>query len=164
MHQVYTDGAVRIANPGLASAAFVVYNDDGTTVYEAGRVLSDRSHTNNEAEYQAVIDFLLWAEAEGVRKARIHCDSNLVVQQMRNLCECNNLKLKRMNNFAVGLAMRGQHSIVHVHGHSGFVGNERADALCNERLDQWINDPKNMPRFNQIVFDMLPKGEQVGKT
>jgi ribonuclease HI len=153
MKQVYTDGAVRLGNPGLCSAAYVVYNDDGTTCFEHSRVLYDGLHTNNEAEYAALIDFLTWATTNGVSNTIIHCDSQLVVEQVNQRAACNFDHLKPKMALAYGLLVRGRHVLRHIKGHAGYVGNERADQLCNEALDKWSNDPKNMPKFMTFVTD-----------
>ena len=152
MRNAYTDGAVRLGNPGLCSAAFVIYNDDGTKLFESGRVLSDGLHTNNEAEYAGLIDFLLWADKHGYRNVMIHSDSQLVVEQVNQRYSCEGA-LKPKMCLAYGLLIRGGHVLRHVHGHNGIVGNERADALCNETLDQWTEDPNNQQKFSQFVLD-----------
>lgn len=138
MWNVFTDGACRVSNPGLCSAAFVVYKDD-VFFHEQGRVL-EGLRSNNESEYTALIDFLMWAESKALRNAMIYCDSALVVNQTNQVWECNKPELKTMSSLAYGLLVRGTHVLRHVKGHEGNVGNERADAQCNALLDKYQED------------------------
>lgn len=139
MRNAYTDGAVRRGNPGIASAGFVVYNEDGTTCWKWAFVLDNGTvlRTNNEAEYAALIDLLQWAEEHEVRNMMIHCDSKLVVETVNLRSQTDMPHLKSKVALAYGLLVRGQHVLRHIHGHSGYVGNELADKLCNEVLDEW---------------------------
>jgi ribonuclease HI len=129
----FTDGAVRVSNPGVASSAWVLYKD-GNLVHKQGRVL-EGLQTNNVAEYSALLDFLKWAEANAVRNVVIHCDSMLVVEQTNQRWKCDKPELKSMMGLAYGLLVRGSHVLKHCKGHAGVVGNEAADALCNAVLD-----------------------------
>ena len=138
MKEAYTDGAVRVSNPGMASSAWVLYEDD-LLAHKQGRVL-DGSQSNNVAEYTALLDFLKWAEANAVCNVVIHCDSMLVVEQVNQRWNCDKPELKAMMTLAYGLLVRGSHVLKHVKGHAGNQGNEEADALCNALLDKVQNE------------------------
>lgn len=131
----YVDGACRQGNPGLCSSAFVIYKD-GALFHKQGRVL-EGLQTNNVSEYTALLDFLKWAEINNVRNAMINCDSKLVVEQTNQRWNCDKPELKTMMSLAYGLMVRGAHVLKHVKGHSGVVGNEEVDALCNALLDKY---------------------------
>ena len=139
MNKAYTDGACRLGNPGLCSVAFVVYFkvDGKDHTYQHARVLPGRN-TNNVAEYEALLDLLKWADAEGIRNLMINCDSNLVVSTVNMKAETNLPHLKPLVSLAYGLLVRGAHVLRHVDGHSGLEGNELADQLCNEVLDKYM--------------------------
>lgn len=143
---VYTDGACRVSNPGLCSSAFVVYVNN-TLDHQQGRVL-EGLQTNNTAEYTALIDFLKWADANGVRNARIHCDSALVVNQTNQQWECNKPDLRKLSTQAYGLLVRGAHMLMQIKGHDRIEGNEKADKLCNELLDKY-QEEHNAKRSEQ---------------
>jgi len=87
----YTDGACKVSNPGICSCAFVTYDgettEDGNLLEGAKETFSHGRflgfpHSNNFAEYQAVIMVLEWARDCGHRDLEIWCDSQLVVRQV----------------------------------------------------------------------------------
>ena len=133
MITAYTDGACRQSNPGLCACAWVVYDEE--EIAHEGNYLGPELHSNNFAEYMGVIDLLefLRDTFEGVA---IYCDSKLVVNQINSQWACLKPDLLPLRNRAQLLMLRGRHTIQHIDGHAGHVGNERADFLCNDVLDQ----------------------------
>jgi ribonuclease HI len=79
---VYTDGAAR-GNPGPAAIGYAIFDPRGECLERGGRYIGP--HTNNEAEYEA----LLWAlERVGDRTkedVKFHSDSELVVHQVNGV-------------------------------------------------------------------------------
>ncbi|HIH00823.1 TPA: ribonuclease HI family protein [Thermoplasmata archaeon] len=79
---VYTDGAAR-GNPGPAAIGYAIFDPDGECVERDGRYIG--AHTNNEAEYEA----LLWAIDRTARRTReqvkFHSDSELIVHQVNGV-------------------------------------------------------------------------------
>jgi ribonuclease HI len=76
---LYTDGASR-RNPGPAAIAFAIYDSTGQIMEKDAKCIG--RHTNNEAEYEA----LLWG-LQKVTERRCTCvrafsDSELVVKQV----------------------------------------------------------------------------------
>ena len=130
----YTDGACRISNPGLCSCAWVLYKD-GVNVAEGVRYLGHQFHTNNDAEYQGLSTLLEYLYLHSIRNVIIHCDSQLVVNQTLGRWDINQPDLKVLATKCYGLMVQGCHMLKHCDGHSGIMGNERADTLCNEVLD-----------------------------
>ena len=130
MIKAYSDGASR-GNPGPASCAFAIYRD-GEEIDSGYRYLGHQ--TNNHAEYQGLLDVLLALEpwSEG---ADIHCDSKLVVMQVTGQWKVKHEEIKPLCALAQALMLRGKHTLIHIEGHKGIPGNERADRLCNECLD-----------------------------
>lgn len=135
MKTAYVDGACRISNPGLCSCAWVYYEDGVEKTYEA-KYLGPVFHTNNYAEYQALITLLRWLYTFSVRNVVIHSDSELVVNQTLGKWDINQADLRGYAATCYGLLMQGCHVLKHIKGHDGTKGNERADELCNEVLDQ----------------------------
>jgi len=126
---VHTDGAAR-GNPGPAAIGVVVAAHDGHVVYEASRTLG--VHTNNEAEYMALIAALEYLRGARIRAADFHLDSELVVRQLKGEYRVKEPRLKALHAQAVMLLNAvPQHSIRHVPRER----NARADALANEALD-----------------------------
>lgn len=135
MLKSYCDGACRCSNPGQTSCAFAVYEGD-RVIAEGSRYLGPDLRSNNFAEYQGLLDLLKWAEVNTVRGLTIYCDSQLVIKTTKGEWNLNVLALQPLRDLAYALLTRGGHTLEHVKGHSGVVGNERVDFLCNEVLDK----------------------------
>jgi len=78
---LYFDGASR-GNPGLAGAGAVLYDPRGTQIWTGNKFIGT-SHTNNEAEYTALIFGLTQAYAMGIRELDIRGDSRLIINQIQ---------------------------------------------------------------------------------
>lgn len=140
----YCDGGSR-GNPGPSACAFAVYVG-GELVHSASKFLGI-DKTNNHAEYMGMIELLKWLHGlhlptteetvwrQKVRRVLIYCDSELVINQVSGLWDCNKEDLKPLCTYAQGLKIRGGHTLMHCDGHSGIEGNELADALVNKELD-----------------------------
>jgi len=82
---VYTDGGAR-GNPGPAAIGFLILNQKGDELSKFGKKIGNT--TNNVAEYQAVIEALLWIKnncSTKVLKVEFNLDSKLVVNQLNGL-------------------------------------------------------------------------------
>src|SRR3954467_14446378 len=87
---IHIDGASR-GNPGDAAYAVVIALPDGKVVEESG-VLG--KETNNVAEYTALLKALEKAKHLGLRRLRIHSDSELLVKQVNGEYRVKNDDLK----------------------------------------------------------------------
>jgi ribonuclease HI len=140
--RAYTDGACRVSNPGQCSAAFAVYDSFGYTIWEASRYLGPELHTNNYAEYQGLLDLLKWAESSKATGLDIHCDSQLMVKQVRLEWQVKHKELQPLRDLAQALIVRGHHNLQWIRGHEQAeleedrIGNTYVDELCNEILDK----------------------------
>lgn len=81
---LYFDGAAR-GNPGDAATGYVLHTP--TETITDGRPLDD--HTNNEAEYKALLDGLREAHDTGITHILIKGDSQLIVRQVTGEYNCN---------------------------------------------------------------------------
>lgn len=151
MIRAYTDGACRVSNPGICSCAFVVYDDD-VVMKEAKFYLGPEKHTNNFAEYQGLLNLLRWAFDSVVESMLIHCDSLLVVKQV-NEEWATRADLEKLTFEARGYMALGKHTLKHIRGHQGIVGNERADLLCNEILDEVCPRTKKPRKVEEELVD-----------
>lgn len=149
--KAYTDGACRVSNPGICSAAFVVY-DDGVEIAHEGIYLGPEVHTNNFAEYQGLLALLNWALANDQTDMRIFCDSKLVVCQVNGEWNTRD-ELAPLTRRAQVLLLRGSHTLAHIRGHQGILGNERADQLCNSVLDYY--HPRKTKGSEKLYQEML---------
>lgn len=136
---VFTDGGSR-GNPGQAGVGYLVYMQDGTLLHSEGRAIG--ISTNNEAEYQAVLDAIEWITAlENQTKLKElvideivwQLDSKLVVEQVSKRWKIKEPRLQALaKNIWEALATITQTSIFM---HIPREQNTQADALVNQALD-----------------------------
>jgi len=126
---VHTDGAAR-GNPGPAAIGIVIQDESGHTVYESSRTLG--VHTNNEAEYLALIAALQYIKNNRIQSADFMLDSELVVRQLRGEYRVKEPRLQTLHGQATMLLNAVPH---HSLRHVPRAQNARADALANEALD-----------------------------
>jgi ribonuclease HI len=129
---VYTaniDGAAR-GNPGPASYGLVLRRPDGTPLESLGKYIG--RHTNNVAEYYALIAALDYAVAHGIKRLRVQSDSQLIVNQIKGLYKVKHPDLRplheRAKKMAAGLEA---FAIQYVPREQ----NREADAAANAALD-----------------------------
>jgi len=141
----YCDGGSR-GNPGPSACAFAVCVG-GELVHSQAKYLGD-DKTNNYAEYMGLIELLRclhglhrpaveeteWRQA--VKRVLIYLDSELVINQVNGTWKINKPEFRELAAYAHGLVVRGQHTLMHCDGHSGIIGNELCDQLCNEEMDK----------------------------
>jgi ribonuclease HI len=126
----YCDGGCR-GNPGPSSCAFAVYMGS-EEVHRGGKFLGTK--TNNEAEYEGLIALLEYLHGH-FQRVLIFSDSALVVNQVNGAWKINDEKLRPLVARAYALLVRGRHTLQLIKGHSGILGNETVDQICNEVLD-----------------------------
>jgi len=139
---IYTDGACR-GNPGPGGwGALLQFGDNEKALYGA-----DPQTTNNRMELQAAIEALN-ALRRGCR-VELYTDSqylrNGVLQWMDNWKRkdwktANRKPVKNRDLWEKLDGLLGQHTINWhwVKGHAGDAGNERADQLANQAIDQLL--------------------------
>jgi ribonuclease HI len=101
---VYTaniDGAAR-GNPGPASYGVVLKRPDGTPLESVGKYIG--RHTNNVAEYYALIAALDYAAANGIKRLRVQSDSQLIVNQIKGLYKVKHQDLRPLHERAKKMA------------------------------------------------------------
>src|SRR6266404_9374470 len=132
MDGVYTaniDGAAR-GNPGPASYGLVLKRPDGTTLEILGTYIG--RHTNNVAEYYALIAALDYATANGIKRLRVQSDSQLIVNQIKGLYKVKHPDLRPLHERAKKLAAGLEaFAIQYVPREQ----NREADAAANAALD-----------------------------
>jgi ribonuclease HI len=114
---------------------------------QSARYLGPELHTNNYAEYQGLLDCLRWALCE-ITGLDIHCDSQLVVKQVRGEWQVKHKELQPLHDLAQALIVRGRHTLCWIRGHEQAeleedrIGNTLVDKLCNEILDKELGEKK----------------------
>ena len=75
---LYTDGASR-GNPGPAAIGYAIFDSGGNLVEKDAKTIG--RHTNNEAEYEAILWGTEKLRERGCGSVRVFSDSELVVRQ-----------------------------------------------------------------------------------
>src|SRR5580693_3833152 len=123
------DGAAR-GNPGPAAYGVVICRPDGTTHESLGKYIG--RHTNNVAEYYALIAALDYAAAKGIKRLRVQCDSQLIVNQIKGLYKVKHPDLRPLHERAKKQAAGLEAFTIQ------YIPRERnreADAAANAALD-----------------------------
>ena len=134
---IYCDGGSR-GNPGPAASAFVVLDTNNTVVYQEGFFLG--TATNNQAEYQAVIESLKWLstmnpEPTNQLTINFYLDSQLIVNQIKGLFKIKNSDLKIKNietQKLIGNLKLGIENFIYIPREK----NSQADLLVNQTLNK----------------------------
>lgn len=141
MIHIYTDGACE-PNPGAGGWAFVVY--DGNGFETNNRNGGDVQSTNNIMEMTAVLAALEYAKLSGLipHETTIYSDSQYCVKgcnEWRHSWERKGWEKgkPKLANAGLWKAIAAAHNafpckIIWVRGHSGVIGNERADRLADK--------------------------------
>lgn len=132
---LYFDGACRRKRRELGAAAGAgasLFDATGVNQWTVARYLDSTTHTNNTAEYIALIDGLTSALHHGVRRLVVHGDSMLILQQVQGRYSCNNARLRKLRNKAHQLLHQlDSYELQHVDR----LENKQADGLANRALD-----------------------------
>ena len=128
-YQLFCDGASR-SNPGDASIGVSILLD-GKEVHTISKKIGIA--TNNEAEYQALIDGLNYCVDNSIKEIQVFLDSNLVVEQVNKNFKVKAGNLKVLNSKVDDLIQEFNFiEINHVYREE----NKRADQLANMALDK----------------------------
>lgn len=123
---LHADGA-SLGNPGAGGAGAIIYDETGQMAAEVSQYLGARV-TNNEAEYQGLLQGLQKALTLGARKIHIRLDSELVVRQVLGIYKVKNARLAVIfQDVKAELARFEEYDIQHVRREY----NREADALAS---------------------------------
>ena len=126
---LHFDGGSR-GNPGPAGIGLTLTTSDGTPLYELGEFLGH--HTNNFAEYTALLRGLHAAQTLGAAALAVRSDSELLVRQINGIYKVKNPGLKPLHAQALALIRAlGHVTVTHVYREA----NTRADELANLAMD-----------------------------
>ena len=130
--RVYSDGGAR-GNPGPAATAFLALNENGEVIKAASSYIG--IHTNNQAEYEALIAALEYAVNSKAQEVICHLDSELVAKQLRGEYKVKNPELKKLSTKAQAL-IRQFKKAEFINVPRTNIQIQKADALVNKTLDQ----------------------------
>jgi len=124
---IHADGA-SVGNPGPGGAGAVVYDPQGKIVAEVSKYLGPKV-TNNEAEYQGLLEGLKEARRLGAEKISIRMDSELAVRQVLGIYKVKNERLAVFFKEVMALLKQfASFDIAHVRREF----NREADALASK--------------------------------
>ena len=127
---VHVDGGAR-GNPGPAAAAAVASSPEGEPLAERSVYIGEA--TNNVAEYRALLEGLALARELGASEVDVVNDSELIARQVGGEYKVKNPGLKPLYLEAMEALREFERWAVRPVRREG---NERADALVNEALDE----------------------------
>jgi ribonuclease HI len=128
---LYSDGGAR-GNPGPAAIAYLALTENGEIVKADTSFIGE--HTNNQAEYNALIAALEFA-ANKTEEVICHLDSELVAKQLKGEYSVKNPELRKLWCRAQELKRCFKKtSFVNVPRTNIYI--QRADALVNKTLDE----------------------------
>lgn len=134
---IHTDGASR-ANPGKAAAAWVIKDSAGKIQEKCGKYLGIT--TNNEAEYQALIEAISHAinlsakKHEQMTSILVKSDSLLMISQLSGLWKIKDKNLQKLASKVKQLEKELSCKIKYEHIPREL--NREADAEANRILDE----------------------------
>ena len=128
---LYSDGGAR-GNPGPAATAYLALTEKGETVKADSHFIG--KHTNNQAEYNALIAALEFAAANKVEEVICHLDSELVAKQLTGEYTVKNIELQKLWRKTKQLTTCFKKTcFINVARTNPQI--QRADALVNKTLD-----------------------------
>jgi len=128
---LYSDGGAR-GNPGPAAVAYLALTENGETVKQDSRYIG--KHTNNQAEYNALITALEFAATLKVEEVVCHLDSELVAKQLTGEYTVKNIELQKLWRKTKQLTTCFKKTcFINVARTNPQI--QRADALVNKTLD-----------------------------
>jgi ribonuclease HI len=126
----YCDGGSR-GNPGPAGFGVYIQDSEGKVLAELSQFLG--AHTNNFAEYSALLAALEFAIDHGHKNLRVVSDSELMVKQMKGLYRVNSPELRPLYEEARRrIPKLDRFQIQHVLREK----NRHADRLANLAMDR----------------------------
>ncbi len=133
---IYTDGASR-GNPGMSASGYQIYDEKGELI--AKNEIYNGEKTNNYAEYNAIINALIWCK-DNIKSLNqvdieLHSDSKLVVNQING-----NYKIKSPNmyelNQKVQDLIKNFKSVKFINEPREVIGISKVDKAINIFLDK----------------------------
>ena len=129
---LYSDGGAR-GNPGPSAIAFIALSEVGEVLTENSRFIG--VCTNNQAEYEALIWALEYANTVKAQEVTCYLDSELVVKQLNGEYGVKNHKLIPLLN-KVKKICKYFSKICFLNVRRTNVYIQKADKLVNQTLDE----------------------------
>jgi ribonuclease HI len=128
---IFSDGGAR-GNPGPAAIAFTIQSESGHVLTTSSRYIG--LHTNNQAEYEALIAALESAAKLQAEEVVCHLDSELVTKQLNGEYAVKNQEL-RQSWLRVQELKRHFKQVRFINVSRGHSQIQKVDKLVNATLD-----------------------------
>lgn len=138
--KVFTDGGAR-GNPGPAGAGVALFDEEGNMIIGNARYLG--VSTNNQAEYEAVIDALTLAKKYRATHVDVYADSKLIVEQLNRRFRVKDQKLAVLFVKAYNLALQ---FVQVTYTHIPREKNKVADKFANQAMDEGTGEKKSITK------------------
>ncbi|MCO5554674.1 hypothetical protein L7F22_008207 [Adiantum nelumboides] len=132
-HSIYFDGAYK-RKVDKASVGISIQDDNNHKVFGKG-LLVENTHSNNEAKYAALALGIEWCVSMGIKWLNVFGDALLLIKQVHGTWACRNQSLVPRLRRVKELIKRFE--AIHLY-HIPRKGNQEADALANEQLQEVI--------------------------
>jgi len=155
--QLFSDGGAR-GNPGPAAIAFVAQNERGQTIKTDTCYIG--VHTNNQAEYEALLLALTYAMEQKAQEVTCYLDSELVGKQLNGQYAVKNAELQVLNQKVKAFKAKFKKiSFINVSREHPQI--KWADSLVNKTLDAKTSKSahsKNSPITKDIIVQEVGAG------
>jgi len=132
MLTLYTDGGAR-GNPGPAAIAYAIFDQTGVVLEQDAKYIGE--HTNNEAEYEAVLWGLEMVRERSCGAVRVITDSELVAKQIGGEYRTRDGRMQQYaDRVAINKKLFEFFEIVHARRSDERVA--LVDGLVNEELER----------------------------
>jgi len=128
---MYSDAAAR-GNPGKAACAFI-FVQKSSIFFSFSKLLGKK--TNNEAEYEAIINALKEAKKQKLKEIKLYSDSELVVRQIKGVYKVKQEHLKKkVEEVRMIIDYFDKISFDNVPRENEYI--QICDKMCNSILDE----------------------------
>jgi lactoylglutathione lyase len=152
--QFFSDGGAR-GNPGPAAVAFVALNEQGETVKTDSCFIG--IHTNNQAEYEALLLALGYAVEIDAQEVTCNLDSELVVKQLNGEYAVKDNQLhvywRKVREISACFKKISFYNVRRTHPQiqlADSLVNETLDAQAKERMEPKNSCPSSLKIPNEI--------------
>jgi ribonuclease HI len=157
VYEVFIDGACR-GNPGPSGIGVVAREPKGKTIFSLHNYIGET--TSNMAEYRALIAALQKAKILGLKRLKIHTDSELLQRQINGQYRVKAAHLVPLYQMAVSmLSELEEYEVVHIMRDL----NIHADRLANKAIDEELTKPKSKMKPFKGWRAWQPNHEHGGK-
>ncbi len=128
---IYTDGGSR-GNPGPSAIGIAFYDENKNRIAEYKECIGE--HTNNQAEYKALIRGLELATAHCRKKIMCFLDSELLIKHLSGAYRIKNEKLRELFYILKDKETPFE-QVIYIHTQKTNQFIQYADKLVNDALD-----------------------------